>query len=45
MLSIGFKPTIPEFERAKTVHSLDRAVTAIGYAYLGSTEMTEVMSK
>jgi hypothetical protein len=25
----GFKPTIPAFERAKTVHALDRAVTVI----------------
>jgi hypothetical protein len=26
----GFKPTIPAFERAKTVHALDRAATVIG---------------
>jgi hypothetical protein len=30
MLSMGFEPTIPAFERVKTVHSLDRAATVIG---------------
>jgi hypothetical protein len=28
---VGFEPTIPAFERAKTVHSLERAVTVIGF--------------
>jgi hypothetical protein len=28
---VGFEPTIPVFERAKTVHALDRAVTVIGW--------------
>jgi hypothetical protein len=27
---VGFEPTIPAFERAKTVHTLDRAATVIG---------------
>jgi hypothetical protein len=27
---VGFEHTIPDFERAKSVHSLDRAVTVIG---------------
>jgi hypothetical protein len=27
---VGFEPKIPMFERAKTVHALDRAATAIG---------------
>jgi hypothetical protein len=27
---VGFEPTIPVFERAKTVHALDRAATVIG---------------
>jgi hypothetical protein len=27
---VGFEPTIPMFERAKTVHALDRATTVIG---------------
>jgi hypothetical protein len=28
---VGFEPTIPEFERAKTVHALDRAAIVIGF--------------
>jgi hypothetical protein len=27
---VGFEPTIPLFDRAKTVHALDRAATVIG---------------
>jgi hypothetical protein len=27
---MGFEPIIPVFERAKTVHSLERAATVIG---------------
>jgi hypothetical protein len=30
MPRVGFEPTIPVFERAKTVHALDRASTVIG---------------
>jgi hypothetical protein len=30
MPSVGFAPTIPAFQRAKTVHALDRAATVIG---------------
>jgi hypothetical protein len=30
MPRVGFKPTIPAFERAKIVHALDRAATGIG---------------
>jgi hypothetical protein len=30
MLRVGFEPTIQMFERAKTVHALDPAVTVIG---------------
>jgi hypothetical protein len=30
MPQVGFEPTIPAFERAKTVHTLDRAATVIG---------------
>jgi hypothetical protein len=29
MPRLGFEPTIPVFERAKTVHALDRAATVI----------------
>jgi hypothetical protein len=27
---VGFEPTTPMFEQAKTVHALDRAATVIG---------------
>jgi hypothetical protein len=27
---VGFEPTIPAFDQAKTVHDLDRAATVIG---------------
>jgi hypothetical protein len=30
MPSVGFETTIPAFERAKTVHVLDRTATVIG---------------
>jgi hypothetical protein len=30
MPQVGFDPTIPVFERAKTVHVLDRVATVIG---------------
>jgi hypothetical protein len=30
MPQVGFEPTIPVFERAKTVHALDRTATVIG---------------
>jgi hypothetical protein len=30
MPRVGFEPTIPAFKRAKTVHALDHAATAIG---------------
>jgi hypothetical protein len=30
MPQVGLEPTIPVFERAKTVHALDRAATEIG---------------
>jgi hypothetical protein len=30
MPRVGFEPTIPVFERAKTVHALDRAATVNG---------------
>jgi hypothetical protein len=30
MPQVGFEPTIPVFEQAKTVHALDRAAAVIG---------------
>jgi hypothetical protein len=36
MPRVGFEPTIPELERAKTVHALHRAVAVIGgYKHVG----------
>jgi hypothetical protein len=32
MSQVGFEPTIPVFERTKTVHALDCATTVIGYS-------------
>jgi hypothetical protein len=31
MLQVGFEPTTQAFERAKTVHDLDRAATVLGF--------------
>jgi hypothetical protein len=39
---VGFEPTTPVFERVKTVHALDLAVTVIGsyiYIYTSRTEL------
>jgi hypothetical protein len=33
MPRVGFEPTIPALERAKTVHALDRAANVIGPEY------------
>jgi hypothetical protein len=33
-IRVGFEPTIPVFEWAKTVQALDRAATVIGYRTL-----------
>jgi hypothetical protein len=32
--TVGFEPRIPAFERAKTVHALDRAAIVIGFTLL-----------
>jgi hypothetical protein len=37
MPRVGFGPTIPAFERAKTFHALDRAATVIGETRLQET--------
>jgi hypothetical protein len=36
---MGFEPTIPAFERAKSVHALDRATIVIGSAAKYTTKM------
>jgi hypothetical protein len=49
MPQVGFEPTIPVFERAKTVHALDRAVTVMGtreiYRHKNDTSMSGVAVK
>jgi hypothetical protein len=39
MSLLGFEPRIPVFERAKTVHALDREATVIGIFMYYGTEM------
>jgi hypothetical protein len=34
MPRVGLEPTIPAFERTKTVHALDRETTVIGFDLL-----------
>jgi hypothetical protein len=41
MPRVGFEPTIPAFERAKTVHALDRAATVIGNWQNGEAVMIQ----
>jgi hypothetical protein len=41
MPQVGFQPTIPVFERARTVHALDRASTAIGKDSLTSITLKQ----
>jgi hypothetical protein len=43
MARVEFEPTIPAFERAKTVHAPDRAATAIGKN--GSTRCRILVSR
>jgi hypothetical protein len=38
------EPTIPTFERAKTVHALDRAATAIGSEHLQNVTTNDYVS-
>jgi hypothetical protein len=38
MPRVGFEPTIPAFERAKTVHTLDGAATVITFYLTDSNE-------
>jgi preprotein translocase subunit SecG len=39
MPQIGFEPAIPVFERAKTVHALDRATTVIVFLFIYLTKI------
>jgi hypothetical protein len=41
---VGFEPTIPAFERAKTVHVLDRAANVIGISVLYKSKFVPVLN-
>jgi hypothetical protein len=43
MPGVRFEPTTPEFERAKTVHALDRAATVIGMTTLYKINLFRVL--
>jgi hypothetical protein len=46
ILQVGYEPTIPVFEREKTVHALDRAAIVIGIGNLyGSKNCTVSVMK
>jgi hypothetical protein len=49
MLRVGFEPMIPAFERAKTVHALDRAATVFGvplvYPYIFFCNILDFLEK
>jgi hypothetical protein len=42
MTRVRFEPTIPAFEREKTVHALDRTATVIGACNLYQSKFTGV---
>jgi hypothetical protein len=42
MPRVVFEPTIPAFEREKTVHALDRAVAVIGIQCMGIQVILEI---
>jgi hypothetical protein len=41
MPPVGFVPTMREFERAKTVHALDRAATVVGESEEGRERIAQ----
>jgi hypothetical protein len=41
---MGFEPTIPVFQRARTVHTLDLAATVIGTDVVRINELTLLVS-
>jgi hypothetical protein len=44
MPQVGFEPTIPVFEREKTVHALDRPVTVIGANWVHTFKIVTICS-
>jgi hypothetical protein len=45
MPQVGLEPTIPAFERVKTVHALDRAATVIGTADMEIMQLQFMLSE
>jgi hypothetical protein len=43
MRRVGFEPTIPVFERAKTVHALERATTVTGTNKIQANEIWQAL--
>jgi hypothetical protein len=43
MLQVGIETAIPVFERAKTVHVLDRAATVIGVSPLNCIPFSQTL--
>jgi hypothetical protein len=41
---MGFEPTIPGSERAKTVHALDRSATVTGFDHLEAVNLNNYNS-
>jgi hypothetical protein len=42
MPRVGFEPTIPVFNRAKTVRGVDRAATVISYKEMNAGKKKEI---
>jgi hypothetical protein len=42
---MGFEPTIPVFERAKTIHALDRATNVVGNLYHCITKLCKTQTE
>jgi hypothetical protein len=41
---VGFEPTIPAFERVKTVHALDRTATVTARIHIAQPEFEQAVS-
>jgi hypothetical protein len=44
MPQMGFEPTIPAFEREKTVHALDRAASVVGKAHIRKNKNKNIIT-
>jgi hypothetical protein len=45
MPQVGFEPTIPVFERAKTVHALDLVATVIGTELTTGIDLSSIVEE